>query len=43
MEVFCEKGMFLKASQNSQENTCAKVSVFWESLLNSDSSTGIFL
>ena len=25
-EVFCKKKLFLKISQNSQENTCARVS-----------------
>ena len=25
-EVFCTKGAFLEISQNSQENTCARVS-----------------
>ena len=35
--------MFLKASQNSQENTCAVVSLFLEALLKSDSSTCVFL
>ena len=25
-EVFCKKPMFLEISQNSQENTCARVS-----------------
>ena len=37
------KKMFLKASQNSQKNTCAGDSLFLETLLKSDSSTGVFL
>ena len=27
-EVFCKKEVFLEISQNSQENTCARVSFF---------------
>ena len=37
------KKMFLKVSQNAQENTCAAFSLFLETLLWSDSSTGDFL
>ena len=35
--------VLLKASQNSQENTCAGVSLFLETFLKSDSSTGVSL
>ena len=37
------KKVFLKASQNSQENTCAGVSLFLETLLKNGSSSGVFL
>ena len=37
------KKIFLNPSQNSQENTCARVSLFLETLLKSDSSTSVFL
>ena len=37
------KKVFLKASQNSQKNTSAWVFSFMETLLKSDSSTGVFL
>ena len=35
--------VFFKASQNSQENTCAGVTLFLVTLLKSNSGTGVFL
>ena len=37
------KKVFLEASQNSQENTCAGMSLFLETFLKSDSCTGVSL
>ena len=49
-EVFCKKKVFLDISQNSQENTCARVSfsiklqaLDLQLYLKRDSGTGVFL
>ena len=41
IQRYSVKKLFLKVSQNSQENTCARVSFL--TLLKKDSGTGLFL